>query len=84
MKLWLITTMDDVSWDDYDSAVVAANTEKEAKYIHPNGFDDPFDEKKPNDWGWGWTTPNRVTAKCIGEAIEGTNKGVICASYNAG
>lgn len=82
MKLWLITTMDDVDWDTYDSLVVAANTEEEAKYIHPGDYGDVFDKNSPNDWLRGWTTPDRVKVKYIGEAKKGTKIGVICAIKN--
>jgi len=83
MKLWLITKTDDVDWDDFDSAVVAANTKIEAKNIHPEGHNNPFDENKPNDWASGWTTPDKVKAEYLGNAKKGTKKGVICSRLNA-
>ena len=79
MKLWSIENENGAYYDDYDSAVVAAETEEIAKTIHPNGSDiAPF---KCGDWV---LTPEQVSCKYLGEAKEGTSQGVIFASHNAG
>lgn len=73
MKLWFISQPNEnVDYDTYDSAVVAAETEEEAKVIQPSRF------------GSGWCAPEDVAVEYLGEAKEGTVKGVICASFNAG
>jgi hypothetical protein len=78
MKLWLIYQRDNTGWDTYDSAVVAAETEDEARLIHPgNG--------KWNDRWSAWaSTPDKVHVDYIGEAKDGTEHGVVLASFNAG
>lgn len=86
MKLWKISQTENTDYDTYDSAIVAAETEEEAKKIHP--YDSVFSEY--NNWeptyGQGnWcSSPEKVTCELIGEAKPGTESGVILASFNAG
>ena len=81
MKLWLISQTENDNWDTYDSAVVAAETEEEAKMIDPSGAADIDWKYKYSSWA---SSPDNVACVNIGEAIEGTLKGVVCASFNAG
>jgi hypothetical protein len=82
MKLWLISQAVNEGYDTYDSAVVAAETEADARQIHPSlSLDDGSGVPSPT---WGWAPPDAVEAKYLGEAKDGTPKGVICASFNAG
>jgi hypothetical protein len=79
MKLWMLTQNEVGGYDTYDSCIVAANTEQEAKKIYPCTY---------AEWGsigrsWA-SSPDRVTATCIGTATKGTEAGVILASFNAG
>lgn len=77
MKLWLISQNANNGYDTYDSAVVAADSEDKARNTHPYNY--------PESWGYTWCeSPSQVTVKYIGEAAEGTEAGVICASFNAG
>ena len=80
MKLWLISQDVVGDWDTYDSAVVAAETEWEAKMIHPNGSD----SVGPNDFPSWATDPKDIECELLGVAKPGTEKGVICSSFNAG
>jgi hypothetical protein len=77
LKLWLISQDANNDYDTYDSAVVAAATEDEARHINPDG-----------NWGklWsGWcNTPEQVTVKYIGIATEGVEPGIVLSSFNAG
>jgi hypothetical protein len=83
MKLFLISQDKNNDYDTYDSAVVAAETEDAARMTHPDGYGDP-------DWPKGewkvryWAPPDDVAVKYLGIAAEGTEPGVICASFNAG
>ena len=85
MKLWLVSQNVATGYDTYDSAVVAAETEKDARETYPG-------EYTPEGWPAqyldalfpDWAHPDSVTAKYIGEAAEGVAAGVICASFNAG
>ena len=74
-------------YDTYDSCVVAAETEVDARYIHPIDYkNDKNDLWYENDCGWysDWAHPHDITVELIGVAIEDTEQGVICASFNAG
>lgn len=77
MNLYRISQSDNSDYDTYDSAVVAAPSEEEARKIHPSGY---------NPWSMGsWTeSPEKVSVELIGTAVEGIAQGVICASFNAG
>jgi hypothetical protein len=72
MKIWKITAPEKfVTYDTYDSAIVAAETEEDARSTSPSG---------PPEW----PTVDRVTVEYLGEAKPGTERGVILASFNAG
>lgn len=80
MKLYLYRISQSVvsGYDTYDSAVVCAANEDEARSIHPGGFD--------VSWGSGsWPlNTNKVKVDLIGLAFDHVEPGVICASFNAG
>lgn len=79
MKLWYIYQDQNNGYDTYDSAVVAAETEKDARNTHPSKY---------GRWGedypcWA-NSSEHVGARLIGEALPNVSAGVICASFNAG
>ena len=82
MKLWKISQDKNKGWDTYDSAVVAAETESDAKMMNPGDREDI----KPRPWPYiTWVDdPADVQCEYIGEAKDGTQKSVVCASFNAG
>ncbi len=87
MKLWLLTQGERCSYDTFDSVVVAAETEEEAKKIHPTEIwdwarEEPYDFWK-NQSFWA-KTPEGVDAELLGEAVAGTEAGIVLASFNAG
>ncbi len=66
MNLYLISQTVNSDYDTYDSAVVVAESEDQARLILP-GCDGR------------WTTPENVQVKCIGVAVDGLESGtVIC------
>ena len=73
MKLYKITQDVNDGYDTFDSAIVCAESEEEARNI--NIGSDLFNE---------WASPSDVKVKYIGEAAEGTKKGIVLASFNAG
>lgn len=81
MNLYLIERPDDnpAGYDDYDSAVVCANSEDEARMIHPRGTDW---DGKAGEWD-SWVGSETVRVTLIGVATAPV-KGVVCASFNAG
>lgn len=89
MNLYLISNGFGVDYGRYDSAVVAAETEDEARQISPGSrppTEGAWYDWRPKTWIGEWVPDLKyVEVKLIGRAIEGTEKGsVICASFNAG
>jgi hypothetical protein len=78
MKLYLISQNVNEDYDTYDAAVVCAESEDEARKIHPNGDYNRFVEDS-----WVYNI-NDVTVEYIGEASEHISKGVVLASFRAG
>lgn len=81
MKLFLIEQYENMDYSTYDSAVVAAPDEAAARYMHPKTG------KPVDDWiagGLSWCSgPEHVAVRYLGEAADGVEQGVVCASYNA-
>lgn len=81
MNLYLIKQDKNSGWDTYDSAVVCAANEEEARNMDPyNG--------KAVDWTesvylWAFKKED-VSVKFLGKAEKSIKRGVVCASYNAG
>ncbi len=73
MNLYLISRTDEVGYDEYDSAVVIAESMAEARKIHP-GFGDSST----------WVAPKTLRVKLIGLSRTSKAGTVICASFNAG
>jgi len=80
MKLFLLTQDANGGYDTYDSCVVSAESEEDAKKMNPNGGETT---NKDEDYGT-WTTLKNVDVEYIGEAKEGSEPEVICSSFNAG
>lgn len=87
MKLWVISQEENKGYDTFDSAVVAAETEDEAKKTHP-WVRSEWDDDSDNFWieyARTWVeTPEQVKARYLGEAVAGTEAGVVVASFHAG
>lgn len=91
MKLYKISQSKNNDYDTYDSAIVCAESEEEAKTICPDEYakikDGMFmcifnDFSRPCD---SWCTyPEDVEAEYLGDAREGMEKGVVLNSFNAG
>ena len=88
MHLYLIKQNVNRDYDTYDSAVVIASSEEEARTIHPEGY------RWANDkWrgGWAidladqtWCNPKHVTVELIGTPTSGDIGDIIITSFNAG
>jgi hypothetical protein len=96
MKLWLISQNVNNNWDTYDSAVVAAETEEDARNTYPDNWDSDPKRWNGSKWfryledgrvldypGGSWTTPNNVQVQFLADGYEGP-AGTVCASFNAG
>jgi len=79
MKLWLLSQSVNNDYDTYDAAVVAAETEEEARNTLPSEY------SHWGEQGRNWApTPDQVEVEYLGEAKEGTKAGAILSSFNAG
>jgi hypothetical protein len=79
MRLWIISQMVNNNYDTYDSAVVAAETEEEARNILPCG--DSWDDVRRHG-GWA-SKPSEVNVEYLGETNRELS-GIILSSFNAG
>jgi hypothetical protein len=77
MNLYLLTQGVNNGYDTYDSCIVCAKSEEDAKTITPNNQE--FGERYTS---WAYSI-NDVKAELIGKAIK-QKRGVILASFNAG
>lgn len=84
MNIYLLKQDSVRGWDTYDSAVVWAETEEEAKRIHPNSWETLSEKEEVSYYSWP-SKPEAITAVFLGLADDPKAKpGVICASFNAG
>ena len=77
MKLWKISQDDNDEINTYDAAIVVAESEEEARKIHPS--------RMPFAWRFNqgtWCRPDQVKVELIGDARPGARAGVILASFN--
>ena len=83
MKLYLISQSVNNDYDTYDSAVVAASNEDEARNMSPSSGCPVIwidEEEYYSVWCY---KPEQVKVEYLGESIDNF-KGVVCASFNAG
>lgn len=95
LKLWRISQEANCDYDTYDSAVVVAVTEDEARHISPDDFrvwkggcwhfqfaDGTSEPERHHN---SWADPESVKVEMVGVAASGLKAGEkICASFNAG
>jgi hypothetical protein len=79
MNLYLLKQEINTGYDTYDSCVVAAESEEDARTIQPREL-----HFEPDDNFSDWASPEYITVILIGVAAESVKRGVICASFNAG
>ena len=100
LNLYLISQTVNNDYETFDSAVVAAYDEEDAKSIHPisSWFDmghlltvtptakEAEEEKEEKGYNEDdtWTTRENVKVRFLGIGSPDVKRGVICASYNAG
>ena len=82
MKLWQVSSKRDFNYDEFDAAIIAAETETDAAMTHPDGGG-RIDNARGSEDCWP-TDPAGVTVKFLGEAAGDVQAGVILASFNAG
>ena len=86
MNLYLLTQDVNKGYDTYDSCVIAAETEEQAKHMHPSSYEnnEKWYENQEEKFGV-WTLPKNINAELIGIASDNIQQPrVICTSFNAG
>ena len=81
MNLYKISQTKNKGLDTYDSAVVTAESEEAARFLHPLYKDNNWYESSYAEDDWAM--PKDVKVELIGTTDKEANK-VICASFNAG
>ena len=71
-KLYKIWQDKNTGYDTYDSAIVCAENEEEARNTNLGSV------------GGSWVKPEDVQVEEIGIANDDIKKGIICSSFNAG
>lgn len=85
MKLFLISQDENTGYDTYESAVVCAVDEQAARMMCPqSNAGAAHDFTKPRRYSSWCSSPEKVKVELIGDAVEGMQAGVVCASFNAG
>lgn len=99
MNLYLLSQTVNNDYDTFDSCVVCADNEDDARMINPNSKHFKaniiiYEESKQiwiiQDNGKfictddTWCNPKDIEVKLIGKADKSIQKGVVCASFNAG
>lgn len=93
-KLWRLSQVVNSGYDTYDSMVVCADTEYQAKRISPDEYHvwhnaswhfKYSDGILRPDTFYSWAEVKDIKAVCIGEASSEVKKGeAVCVSFNAG
>ena len=96
MKLWLISQSENSGYDTFDSAVVAAETEEEARHTYPDNWEQEPKRWNGSKWLWhledgrvldyssgSWTSPNHVSVEFLADGYDGP-AGTVLGSFNAG
>ena len=84
MKLYHISQDEVRGYDTFSDMVVCAESEDEARKIHPATCSPNSEDPWSYRWS-GWSTsPEQVKVKYLGEAADDLEKGIICSSFHAG
>jgi hypothetical protein len=84
LGLYLIYQNENNGYDSYDSAVVIAESEKEAQSLDPFDGKEMAEDKWNNTWSSWCSSPEKVKVEYLGKAKKGSQKGLVCSSFNAG
>lgn len=84
MNIYLISQTETGGYETYDSAVVIAESEEEARNTSPHtGLQITAEEWPEQMYDW-CSSSEAVSVTLIGTAEATADKGVVCASFNAG
>lgn len=84
MNLYLIYQSVNNDWDTYDSAVVLAETEEEARMTHPQYPDGDGTGRSTDSWCAAADVQVTLLGLADDALVDTAKSRVICASFNAG
>lgn len=96
LKLYLVWRQDTIGYDEYEGFVCAAQSESDARYMHPGNPDSikwsGAESRWTNKYGKKvlrsvldtWVSPDKLLVTEIGTALKGMTPDVIAASFKAG
>jgi len=99
MNIYLLSQDINNNYDTYDSVIVIAESEEEARKIHPSEYSThvennewygTYADKSNGTYPTGshewipYSEINKLSVDLIGTANENQKKGVVLASFNAG
>lgn len=84
MNIYLVSTVAKIDYDEYDSFVIVANSEEEARATHPGNYCEEVQSEDTDEYDL-WTPFKDIRVELVGIANETYDtKEVICSSFNAG
>ena len=84
MNVYLIRQTVNDGYDTYDSSVVIAESHEVARGMIPvSTHDEPLPVASGTDTRY-WVSAHHVHVLCLGTALPGFQRGVMCASFNRG
>ncbi len=87
LKLYFVSTDQDLGYDSYDSFVVCCESEEIARTIHPASGESEWTKYQIEGRYKTWVKREDIgglTVQFLGVATKGVEKGLICQSFNAG
>jgi len=79
MNLYKISRKEgETRWEEYEEAVVVAESSEDAKHIHP---DSTVATVMYDGKSYDWTTLDNINVEYIGVAAAEMERGVVVASY---
>lgn len=85
LKLYKISQNVNNDYDTYDSAIIAAESEHDARYTYPSEYHDeprPWNGRITDNYS-NWCDAEYVIVELIGTAAPHVKPGVILGSFNA-
>lgn len=93
MHIYLVSRNDHADYDEYDSFVVIADSEQQARETHPSPSCFYSWSEEKDSWVWSynqdpdvyasWPKPSQVRVRHLG-VTDSDQHEIVCASFNAG
>lgn len=90
MNIYKLTQNDNRGWDTFDSMIVIAKNEEQARIMYPHStqiHEPVYDFESNYNWlslGYWANSPDNVKVEHIGKAFTKEKSRIVLASFNAG